>query len=525
MNAPSIAYGLLSPLFIIFGAAIAGVLVEALLPRKARYTAQLVLSLGAVIAALVAVVVVGRNLTGNGQSTAAGSVVVDGPTLVLQGTLLAVALLAVAFLAERQIGVQRVTAGAASSARGLDAFTPQAAAIPGSPAEKEAERLGITQTELFPLVLFALGGMMLFPASGDLLTMFVALEVLSLPLYLLCGLARRKRLLSQEAALKYFLLGAFSSAFFLYGVALLYGYAGTLSLVEIGDAVAARSGDESMALIGVALLLVGLLFKVGAAPFHAWVPDVYQGAPTPVTGFMAAATKIAAFGAMLRVFHVALPGFALDWRPVLWGVAILTLAIGTITAISQNDVKRMLAYSSIAHAGFILIGVVAGNKAGLSATLFYLVAYGFSTIGAFAVVNLIRDREGREVTDMSRWAGLGRDRPLVGVMFSLFLLAFAGIPLTSGFISKFVVFNAAAEGGAAPLVIVGVVASGIAAYFYVRVIVLMFFADPTDETPHVVVPGTLSKAAIAVTAVATIGLGVAPQPLLDLCEAAANFAW
>ncbi len=528
MTAPSVAYGLLSPLLIILGAAVAGVLVEAFLPRRVRYSTQLVLSLGAVIAALVAVVVVGRDMSSPGQSTVSGAVVIDGPTLVLQGTLLLVGLLAVAFLAERQIGVKEpATAGSgvgAKNARGLDAFTPQASAVPGSPAEREAERLGIAQTEMFPLTLFALAGMMLFPASGDLLTMFVALEVLSLPLYLLCGLARRRRLLSQEAALKYFLLGAFSSAFFLYGVALLYGYAGTLSLAGIGDAVASGGGDESMALIGVALLLVGLLFKVGAVPFHAWVPDVYQGAPTPVTGFMAAATKIAAFGAMLRVFYVALPGLTVDWRPVVWVIAIVTMAVGTITAVTQTDVKRMLAYSSIAHAGFILTGVVAANEAGLSSTMFYLAAYGFSTLGAFAVVNLIRDAEGGEVTDMARWAGLGRDRPLVGAMFSLFLLALAGIPLTSGFISKFVVFSAAAQGGAVPLVIVGVVASAVAAYFYVRVIVLMFFADPTADTPHVVAPGALSKAAIAVTAIATIGLGIVPQPLLDLCEAAANFA-
>ena len=526
MTSPSVAYGLLSPLLIVLGAAVAGVLVEAFAPRRTRYTTQLVLTLGAVIAALVAVVVVSRSLSGHGQSTVAGSVVIDGPTLVLQGTLLVVGLLAVAFLAERQIGTkEKVAVGASSSSAGsgLDAFTPQASVIPGSPAEREAERLGIAQTEIFPLTMFALAGMMLFPAAGDLLTMFVALEVLSLPLYLMCGLARRRRLLSQEAALKYFLLGAFSSAFFLYGVALLYGYSGTLSLSGIGDAVAGNVGDRSMALIGVALVLVGLLFKVGAVPFHAWVPDVYQGAPTPVTGFMAAATKIAAFGAMLRVFYVAVPGLATDWRPVLWAVAIVTMAVGTITAVTQTDVKRMLAYSSIAHAGFILTGIIAANQAGLSATMFYLAAYGFSTIGSFAVLNLVRDDQGREVTDMSRWAGLGRDRPLVGAMFSLFLLAFAGIPLTSGFVSKFVVFSAAAQGGAVPLVIVGVIASAVAAYFYVRVIVLMFFADPTSETPHVVAPGTLSKAAIAVTAVATIGLGILPQPLLDLCEAAANF--
>ena len=242
---------------------------------------------------------------------------------------------------------------------GLDSFTPQASAVVGSVAEKVAAKAGVMQTEVFPLTLFAIAGMLLFPAADDLLAMFIALEVLSLPLYLMCGLARRRRLLSQEAALKYFLLGAFSSAFFLYGAAMLYGYSGTLSLEGIADAIHANSGKASLALIGVGLVLVGLLFKVGAAPFHSWIPDVYQGAPTPITAFMAAATKIAAFGALLRIFYVAVPEIRADWRPVLWAIAILTMVVGTVTAISQSDVKRMLAYSAVAHTGFILTGVIA----------------------------------------------------------------------------------------------------------------------------------------------------------------------
>ena len=238
------------------------------------------------------------------------------------------------------------------------------------------------QTEVFPLTMFAVGGMLLFPAANDLLTMFIALEVLSLPLYLLCGLARRRRLLSQEAALKYFLLGAFSSAFFLYGVAMLYGYAGTLSLPGIAEAVSAGTGDASLALIGIALLSVGVLFKVGAVPFHSWIPDVYQGAPTPITAFMAAATKIAAFGAMLRIFYVALPGLHDDWRPVLWAIAILTMVVGTVTAVTQTDVKRMLAYSAVAHSRFHPDRRDRRERVGLSSTLFYLFAYGFSHASA-----------------------------------------------------------------------------------------------------------------------------------------------
>jgi NADH-quinone oxidoreductase subunit N len=271
------------------------------------------------------------------------------------------------------------------------------------------------------------------------------------------------------------------------------------------------------------LLSVGVLFKVGAVPFHSWIPDVYQGAPTPVTAFMAAATKIAAFGAMLRIFYVALPGFKDEWRPLMWGIAILTMVVGTVTAVSQSDVKRMLAYSSVAHAGFILTGVIALNDSGVAATLFYLFAYGFSTLGAFAVVSVVRNAAGEEETDMSRWAGLGRSHPLVGVVFSLFLLAFAGIPLTSGFVSKFAVFKAAAEGGAAPLVIVGVCASAVAAYFYVRVIVLLFFTDPPENAPTVVVPSALSTATVTLSAAITLVLGALPQPVLDLVNSANQF--
>jgi NADH-quinone oxidoreductase subunit N len=236
---------------------------------------------------------------------------------------------------------------------GLDGFTPQASAVPGSEAQQVATKAGVAQTEVVPLTMFAVAGMMLLGAAGDLLTMFIALEVLSLPLYLMCGLARHRRLLSQEAALKYFLLGAFSSAFFLYGMAMLYGSAGTLSITGIAAAVRTGAGNTALALLGVALVTVALLFKVGAVPFHSWVPDVYQGAPTPITAFMAAATKIAAFGALMRLLYVAVPELKDQWRPALWAVAILTMALGTIAAVTQRDVKRMLAYSAVAHAGAI----------------------------------------------------------------------------------------------------------------------------------------------------------------------------
>ncbi|MET9490864.1 NADH-quinone oxidoreductase subunit NuoN [Nocardia sp. NPDC006630] len=523
--APSIEYRDLAPMLIVFGVAVAGVLVEAFAPRQSRYLIQLILGLGGMGVALGAVI----GLRGTNETAVVGAVAIDGVTLYLQGTILVVSILGLLFIAERRSDRQPVRkegpgTWSLTASRGVDAFAPQAASMPGSSDEIAATRAGVATTEVFPLTLFAVAGLMLFPASNDLLTMFVALEVLSLPLYLLCGLARRQRLLSQEAALKYFLLGAFSSAFFLYGMALLYGYAGTVRLSGIADAVARdTSSSHTLAVLGVGMLAVGLLFKIGAVPFQSWVPDVYQGAPTPITGFMAAATKIAAVGAMLRVLYVAVPGLRNDWRPVLAAIAIATMVVGAVFAITQTDMKRMLAYSSVAHAGFILTALVAANTAGVSSVLFYLAVYGLGTLGAFAVVSLVRDENGDEATSLSAWAGMGRRSPWLASIFSLFLLSFAGIPLTSGFIAKFAVFEAASSGEAATLVIVGVISSAIAAFFYIRVIVLMFFTDAPTTSATVVSP-TLTTTVVALTAASTLVLGIFPQPLLDLAKNAATFA-
>jgi NADH-quinone oxidoreductase subunit N len=482
------------------------------------------LALAASFGAVVVLAAQGHATTEAGL-LAMGAVAIDGPALFIQGVILLSAVVAVLTYAERRLE-PRLNGNA------VDAFAPQGAAVPGSEQEREATKAGFASTEVFPLTLFAVGGMLLFPAANDLLTMFIALEVFSLPLYLLCALARRRRLLSQEAAVKYFLLGAFASAFFLFGTALLYGYAGTVRLGGIADvvsgvaqvtpALAGSTQNDALLLIGLAMISVGLLFKIGAVPFHSWTPDVYQGAPTPVTGFMAAATKAAAFGAFLRLFYVAFPGLRWDWRPVMWGVAILTMVVGAILAVTQQDVKRLLAYSSVAHAGFILTGVIASNKQGVGAVLFYLAAYSFVTLGAFAVVTLVRDSKG-EATHLSSWAGLGRRSPLLAAVFALFLLAFAGIPLTSGFTGKFAVFQAAAAGGATPLVIVGVLSSAVAAFFYIRVIVLMFFSDPRPGGPAVAVPSVLTSTAIAIGVLVTLVLGLAPQYFLDLATSASVF--
>jgi NADH-quinone oxidoreductase subunit N len=505
-TAPSIDYTGLAPILIVSVAALVGVLLDAFLPRRLRWNAQLTIAATGLLASFVAVCLVAHHRS----VTAAGALAIDGPTLFLQGTIAILGLASVLLVADR------------TPDAGGGAFVAQASAVPGSADERVVTSSGALQTEIFPLLLFAVAGMMLFPAANDLLMLFVALEVLSLPLYLLCGLARRRRLLSQEAAVKYFLLGAFSSAFFLYGLALLYGYTGSISLDAVRTASLDGTHNDTLLVLGLGLLGVGLLFKIGAVPFHAWIPDVYQGAPTPITAFMGSATKVSAFGALLRVFYVSFGGLGWDWRPVAWGVAIATMLVGSIFAVTQTDVKRMLAYSSVAHAGFILVGVIALNRAGLSGSLFYLLAYGLTTIGAFGVLTLVRDPDG-EATHLSRWAGLGRRSPLVAGVFALFLLALAGIPLTSGFTGKFAVFSAAVAGGATPLVVVGAIASAMAAFFYVRVIVLMFFAEPVADGPVVVIPGGSTAAALAVSAAVTVVLGVFPQPVLDLANHAVPF--
>jgi NADH-quinone oxidoreductase subunit N len=305
-------------------------------------------------------------------------------------------------------------------------------------------------------------------------------------------------------------------------VALLYGYAGSVDAGRIFDATGDAANNDVLLYLGIAMLAVGLLFKVGAVPFQAWTPDVYQGSPTPVTALMAACTKVAAFGAVLRVFYVAVARDQWDWRPMMWAIAILTMVVGAILAVTQTDVKRMLAYSSVAHTGFILVGVIAVNKSGLSGTLFYLATYGFTTIAAFAIVTLVRDASG-EATHLAQWTGLGRRSPLVAGAFAFLLFAFAGIPLTSGFMAKFAVFKAATAGGAAPLVVVGVVASAVTAFFYARVVVLMFFNEPAADGPTVAIPSGLTATAIALGLAVTIVLGVYPQPVLDLADQAALF--
>ena len=513
LSAPPIDYAAIAPLLIVLGAACIAVLVEAFLPRHQRWPAQVALAILTIGAAGVSLGIYAGSGTG-GITTLGDAVAVDRPTLFMWGTLLALGLGGLLLIADRSVEPGGAIIAPAAARAAVGGRTGSLAEPPEDRSYGPPGLAPTMQTEIFPFALFALGGMMTFVAANDLLTMFVALEVLSLPLYLMCGLARRRRLLSQEAAVKYFLLGAFASAFFLYGLALIYGYAGSVRFVDIAAASAGSVVSDTLLFGGLALLVVGLMFKGSVGPFHTWTPDVYQGAPTPVTAFMAACTKVAAFGAILRVLHVAFGDTRWEWRGVLWAVAIASMAIGAVLGLTQTDIKRMIAYSSVAHAGFLLVGAMAITEQGVSSTLFYLLAYGFTTLAVFGVISLVRDADG-EATHLSQWAGLAKRSPLVAGVMTFLLLALAGIPLTSGFTAKFAVFAAALGDGMAPLVVIALVASAVAAFFYVRVIVLMYFSEPASEGPSVTVPGAFTTAAITLGVLITLLLGIVPTVALD----------
>jgi NADH-quinone oxidoreductase subunit N len=518
IEVPSIDYAALMPLLVVLVAACLAVLVEAFLPRYQRWPAQVVLSVVAIAVAGVALAAYAGTSPPQGITTLAGAVAVDRPALFLWGTLLALGLGSMLLIADRSVepgGAFVASAAARAEAGGGTGRHNADDDEPGYGAPGQAPTM---QTEVFPFTLFALAGMMTFVAANDLLTMFIALEVLSLPLYLICGLARRRRLLSQEAAVKYFLLGAFASAFFLYGLALLYGYAGSVKLADIAAAAAGSQHSDTLLLGGLALLVVGLLFKASVGPFHTWTPDVYQGAPTPITAFMAACTKVAAFGALTRVLFVAFGDTRWEWRGVLWAVAIVSMVIGAVIGLTQTDIKRLVAYSSVAHAGFLLLGAMSITPAGTSGVLFYLLAYGFNTLAIFGVISLVRDANG-EATHLSQWAGLAKRSPVVAGVMTFLLLGLAGIPLTSGFTSKFAVFSAALADGMAPLVVIALVASAVAAFFYLRVIVLMYFSEPAADGPAVSVPGAFTTAAITLGVLITLLLGIVPSLALGWASA------
>ncbi|MFV1859380.1 MAG: NADH-quinone oxidoreductase subunit N [Anaerolineales bacterium] len=376
-------------------------------------------------------------------------------------------------------------------------------------------RMDMERGEYYTLMLFTVAGMLLMSLAGDLILIFLAIELLSLPLYVLSGFARPEKS-SEEAAMKYFILGAFSSAFLVYGIALIFGSTGTTNMAGVAQSISSNQADLTLLIIAIPMLLVGLGFKVAAVPFHMWIPDVYQGAPSAAVAFMSVGAKVAGFAALLRIFVAALPELAQAWGPIVVAISAATMIWGNLAAIPQSNIKRMLAYSSIAHAGFILMALAAASDAAVadkavSAALFYLFAYLFSNLGAWAVVLALERTEGRGLL-IEDYAGLGRRRPALALAMAVFMLSLLGIPPTVGFIGKFLVFGVTIEAGLIGLAIVGVVTSLISAYFYMRVVVVMYMRAGEPESRS---EGWLNRT-VGLTALATFLLGVLPGPILFL---------
>jgi NADH-quinone oxidoreductase subunit N len=387
-------------------------------------------------------------------------------------------------------------------------------------ADDYLRRENLDGPELYVLMLLAGAGGIIMAMANDLVVVFLGLETLSIALYVLAGYHRR-RAESRESAMKYFVLGAFSSAFLLYGIALVYGATGSTNFGRIASFLAVNNlENRGLLLAGFAMLLVGLGFKISAVPFHVWTPDVYQGAPTPVTAFMASASKAAAFAAVLRVFVSTFASYRLDWQPIMWVLAVLTLLVGSVLAIVQDDVKRMMAYSSIAHAGFILVGVQAATDRGTSAALFYVLAYTFMIVGTFGVATLVSGT-GDDNHGIDSYRGLSRRRPGLALTFTVFLLAQAGVPLTTGFLAKFYVIGAAVESHSYALAIIAMMSAVVSAFLYLRVVVAMYMADEEAETtaPRIRVP-IGAGIALALAVVFTIGIGILPQRVVHWADRA-----
>ncbi len=381
-------------------------------------------------------------------------------------------------------------------------------------SDQYMEREDCNQGELYPIILFTTVGMMLLASGTDLMTIFLGLELMSISLYILAGF-NRSSVKSNEAGMKYFLLGAFSTGFLLYGMALVYGVTGTTRVAKIAEIIAKMStpSDNTMLLIGMFLLLTGFLFKIAAAPFHMWTPDVYEGAPTPMTAFMSAGPKAAGFAAMLRLLLVAFPTMVAEWSDLLWILAVLTMTIGNFTALRQDNIKRMLAYSSIAHAGYALVGLTAANSTGTAGILFYMLSYAFMNIGAFAVIILV-GKKGEANGTVMDFAGLGKKHPLLAATMALFLLSLAGMPPTAGFIGKFYLFSGAIQEGYIWLAIIGVLNSAASVYYYLRVTVYMYFKPGEEEFEWVTVTAPIALA-LVVAAAGSLIPGVIPSMLLQ----------
>ncbi len=496
---PRIDYTAILPELFLLGGALVLITMAALFTRQPPTSAYATVTIGAGIAALVTSLLLWHDVNSHGAfTTIAHSVNVDG--------------FAVFFL----VLVSSVLIVATILGQGY------------------LSREGIVGCEYYALALISASGAMLMATANDLILIFLSLEVLSIPLYVMAGFDRR-RASSQEAAIKYFVLGAFSSAIFVYGVALVYGATGSTNLPEIGAFLAHNViTSNGVLLAGMGLLLVGFGFKIAAVPFHMWTPDVYQGAPTPATGFMAAMAKAGGFAALLRVFVSTFPTLRSDWQPVVWVLAVLTLLVGAAAALVQRDVKRMLAYSSINHAGFVLLGLQAATTKGVAASVYYVFTYAFMTLGAFAVVELVGGKGDRK-HDLEDYRGLARNNPVLATTFAVLLLAQAGVPFTTGFFAKVYVVEAAVGAHSYALAVIAMASAAIAVFFYLRVVLVMFLAEPqvayasNGEESHVLasepprpILGVAAMVAVGIflTLGVTVVFGIWPAPLVDFARQA-----
>lgn len=488
---PDIAWSALSPFLVMVVGATVMLGFSGLLPRRGprRWTGLFTaFTVATALGTIVACIVLWRDLPDTGTRTVAGGAyAVDGFSLFLIGVI-ALGVIIAALLTDGYL-----------------------------------RREDLEGPEPYLLYMASAAGGIIMTSATDLIVMFLGLEILSLAAYVLAGVHRR-RLRSGEAAIKYFVLGSFSSAFFLYGIALVYGATGSTSMISIAEFLSEnRLTDEGLLLAGIGLLLVGFGFKVAAAPFHSWTPDVYQGAPSPVTAFMATAVKAAGFAGLLRVVVVTFSSYRYDWQPLIYALAVASLLVGAVLAVVQTDVKRMMAYSSINHAGFMLVAVAAGTIDGVTATLFYLATYTIIVGGTFGIITVL-GRRGDSHHQLSDYGGLARREPLLALALTVFLLAQAGTPLTSGFLAKFYAVNAIVEAGSFWLGLVAMLSAVISAFLYLRIVLAMYAGAPDDDDPadgaepasspvrRVKAP-MAATVTIALALVATIGIGLVPDPL------------
>jgi NADH-quinone oxidoreductase subunit N len=485
IETPGVDWGAAAPLMVLVGGALVLMVASSFIRNRRTTVPYTVVTCLVALGAVVAAIPLWREVTDADRgpfSTMAGAVGVDGFSVFMIVVIALAVLLAAMF---------------------VDGYL---------------RREGLESVEPYVLLLLSASGGVIMAQANDLIVLFLGLEILSIAVYVLAA-SHRKRVTSQEAGIKYFVLGAFSSAFFLYGIAMIYGGVGTTNLVDILSTFSANAlAEDGLVLAGLALMLVGLGFKVAAVPFHFWTPDVYQGSPSPMVAWMASGVKVAGFAGLIRVFVLAFESYRVDWQPMIYAVAVATLLVGAVLAVVQTDVKRMMAYSSINHAGWVLVGVQAATDDGVQAALFYLATYTFLIAGTFGIITLV-GRTGDAHHSLDDYRGLARTRPLLALAMTVFLFAQAGVPLTSGFFAKFYVINAAVEAGSTWLAVIAMISSVISAFLYLRITVSLYMSDPdeADAAPRLNVPAA-AGIALAVCLAVTLVVGVWPNGVADLAR-------